>query len=105
MWWTHHPTVSEKLDSIQREIKHMSEALTVLTTAVTDLTAAVTTETANVTAAISAIAEAVKELANNDDPQVAALAQNIEAQVALINTANGNIAAATATLPATLPAA
>jgi hypothetical protein len=95
--------VINKLDQLQQGVdKLMStipSGLAALAQAVTDLTTAVANETNDVNAATTAIATAVAELANSEDPQVQTLAQNIEAQVALINTANGNLATAAASIP------
>ena len=71
-----------------------------MTQAVVDLTAAVSKETDTVNNATAGIAEAIKELANSEDPAVAAAAAQIETLVGQINTANTNLATATAGLPA-----
>lgn len=86
------------INELQRTIYMSTVGIANLTQAVTDLTTAVTSETADVSAAATAIAAVVTQLQNNEDPQVVALAAQIEAQVALINTANGNIVTATSSL-------
>ena len=100
--------IIHELRTIREEIKAMSTVtatgLTALTQAVSDLTTAVATETSNVAAASSAISEAVAELQGSEDTQVQALAEQIESQVALINTANGNLQTATASLAPPAPA-
>lgn len=68
--------------------------LNALTQAVSDLTTAVNTNTADSIAATAEITSLLSQLSNSEDPQVQALATQIEAQVAVINTANSNLQSA-----------
>lgn len=110
-------TVERLFDKILAEIQALREEVKIMATStgaglaaldqsVLDLTAAVMNETSNVNAATTAIASAVAALGSSEDPAVQAQAQLIETQVAAINSANGNLATAAATLsaPASAPA-
>lgn len=100
--------VLAQLKQLTEEIHQMATStgagLAALDQSVLDLTAAVTTETSNVSTATTEIAAVLALLNSSEDTEVQAQAALIEAQVAKINAANGNLATAVASLPAPAPA-
>jgi hypothetical protein len=106
MFWNQNPTLNlilREIQGLKQEIKNMATStgagLSALEQADTDLATAVTTETTVTSAAIAAIQASLQSLGSSEDTTVASEAAKIEAQIALINTSNTNLATAVASIP------
>jgi uncharacterized phage infection (PIP) family protein YhgE len=107
--WLRNPfaVLSSKLDLVLKEIRTMSTStqagLGALQNAVSSLSSAVSEEATAVQDAVTEIKSQLDQLANSEDSQVQAIADQIQTQVAAIHQSTQNLKAAAQVVPAPTP--